>query len=98
MVHDQKIGQLHQFDHFGEASLVQNGRNSATQTRNASVVADSATVQVMSLSASSFQALMEDGTIDQASMMSEIDQMRRKREARTRWGVARRGVWDDHIR
>ena len=41
---------------------------------------------------------MEDGTIDRGYMMSGVDRMRRKREARTRsgtrWGVIRTGVRD----
>ena len=77
--------------HAPEAGLIQIVKGEK-QTRNASVVADSATVQVLSLSAGSLQKLMDDGTIDRASIMTGIAEMHRKREARTRWGMARNNV------
>ena len=91
MARGQKIGQLHQYDHFGEAGLIQIVEGEK-QVRNASVVAESVKVQVLSLSTGRLTKLMDDGTIDRASIAAGVAEAHRKREARTRWGVARNNV------
>eukprot|EP00946_MAST-07B_sp_MAST-7B-sp1_P002059 g2059.t1 len=82
MPHGQKVGVLHELDHFGESSLIQIVEGER-QVRNASVVAESPKVVVMSLSSSNLQALMEDDRIDRAAILQGVENVRRRRRAGT---------------
>jgi hypothetical protein len=90
--HGHTVGMLHEFEHFGESSLVALIQGEL-QARNASVVSNSeGGVQVLSLNAITLRALMEDGTVDRGQLMLGVHTAQLRRGAREHWGTAQRGV------
>ena len=81
---DQKpvlVGQLKELDFFGESALLGNDA-----VRNATVIVESETLQVLKLSRGNFQLLVEEGVLTEDVLM-KVEEENEVRKAKTRSSV-----------
>jgi len=98
IVDGKHVNALHTHEHFGESAVfvaarmlsseAQDGRLAAAdeERRNASVVANSEAVHVLSLDLVDLKKLFQDGTLDAQSFASSMESARNERRAVTAAG------------
>ena len=81
---DQKpvqVGQLKELDFFGESALL-----GSDAVRNATVIVESETMQVLKLSRGNFQLLVEEGVLTE-DVLSKVEEENEVRKAKTRSSI-----------
>ena len=86
------LAQLPVWSHFGETACIavaqrraaeeKGGEAASAPVRNATVVAESETVTVLSLSAENLESLFDDGVLDMAEVLTGVVEEAAKRESR----------------